>query len=414
MQTVPLTLEKIENKSAANRLHVAHYLFLLYMMMKPFYFGPSGNMQVADFIFVVSFFAWIVVKNGNIIVDCREFPLALFILFSTVINSVYFMIYQDTSFLFTIAYYIYCFMVVLVARDLMRNKRFLRGLMWTSAFNLVVQMLVLFAGMGKYMWRGLRFMGTFNDPNQYAFSMFSSFVIVYIISSYLKEIEKNRKKVLVILAFLLAAYFIVQGGSTGMLLGLGTFSMLFILTIIYSERTPAFQFLKILAILTIIVIIAFVMVQGIDPTSFNGSADSGSFLLFRLFQKVNLLESGGIKSLLEDRALDKIIENPIYLIFGSGEGAHNRFPGPVYEVHSTFPGIFFYYGIIPFFLLCWWIYNNLKHMSRMLIPVYLALFIESLTLAHQRQPAFWMIILLGSLVYSQPKKLRKYRMVVPT
>ncbi len=412
MSTMPIAIENRRVESTTNRLHIAHYLFLLYWMMKPFYFGPSGNMQLADFIFVLAFVMWIFVHKGNVLVDRREFPLAMFLLLILVINGIYFFITFDNSFLLTSAYYTYCFMIVLVVRDFMQNKRFLRGLMWTSAFNLIIQMVVLLLGLGRFMWRGLRFMGTFNDPNQFAFSMFSSFLLVFILSSYMKEEEKSRKKLLVLSAFLFAAYFIVQGGSTGMLLGVGAFALVFMLTIIYSERTPAFQFLKILAIITIVAIVALIAVQGINVAQVDGSASSSSFLIFRLLQKINLVESGGVNSLFEDRAITRIFNFPIYLIFGSGEGAHTRFPDRGFEVHSTFPGIFFYYGIIPFLILCFWIYGNLKNASRILVPVYLALLVESLTLAHQRQPTFWMIILLGSLPYANPKKLRRYRMVV--
>ena len=53
----------------------------------------------------------------------------------------------------------------------------------------------------------------------------------------------------------------------------------------------------------------------------------------------------------------------------------------------------------------------MKHMSRMLVPAYLALLIESFTLANQRQPAFWILIVLGSLAYANHRELRKYRIV---
>lgn len=409
MITVPLTLRGYFRGESAEKLNIAHYLFLLYWLMKPFYFGPSGNMQPADFVFVISFVAWVATRKFSIVVDRKDFSLALFLLCVMVINGIYYAIYQDTGFLMTIAYYVYCFLVVLVVRDLMHNKRFLRGLMWASAFNLIVQLGVLMLGLGNYMWRGFRFMGTFNDPNQYAFSMLTSFLLVFILSSYLKEIEKNRKKFLVLLAYGLAAFFIVQGGSTGMLLGIGVFSMMFLLTVLYSERTPAFQFLKVLAILAVILVFVIIMTQGMNVDAMDASASSGSFLFFRLFQKAELVETGGAMGLFKDRAIDKLFNYPIYLFFGSGEGAHDRFPGPGYEVHSTFPGILFYYGIIPFLILLRWLKGNLRNVSRILIPVYVALFIESLTLAHQRQPAFWMILMLGSLEYEDPKALRKYR-----
>lgn len=392
------------------RFTLAHAIFLLYWLLKPFYVWSSGQMQPADFVFVAAFLVWILLRRGSIVIDKREFSLIAFVAAASVINGVYFLLLRDKVLVYSIAYYVYCLLVVILVRDLMRCKPFLRGLMWVSALNLIVQLFVLLMGMGQYMWRGFRFMGTFNDPNQYAFSMFSSFILVFILASYFKELEKSRKKMLVLLIFFLAAYFIVQGGSTGMLLGLGAFVLLFLLTVFYSERTPAFQLLKMAALIVFALILVFVFVQGLDSVTVDASADSSSFLVSRLFEKADLVESGGIMRLFQDRALDKLVNYPIYLLFGSGEGAHGgRFGSQMNEVHSTFPGILFYYGIITFLILLYWIRGNLRNASRILIPVYLALLVESLTLAHQRQPAFWIIIMLGSLPYENPRALRKYR-----
>ncbi|MFQ9208305.1 MAG: hypothetical protein ACLR3S_03475 [Clostridium fessum] len=46
------------------------------------------------------------------------------------------------------------------------------GLCWVCRLNLLFQVIVLISGRGRYFhetWGGARFMGTFNDPNQFAF-----------------------------------------------------------------------------------------------------------------------------------------------------------------------------------------------------------------------------------------------------
>lgn len=393
-------------------LSLANYLFLLFWILKPFYIRESGSMQPADFIFIISFLVWVFEKRGVIPVDRRELPLLGFIAFTFIINGIYAAVYEDKWLLVSTLYYVYCFLVLLVVRDSMANRRFLKGLLWASAFNLIIQLLVLLAGLGNYMWHGYRFMGTFNDPNQYAFSMFTSFLLVFILSSYMKEKEHNRKKAAVLIFFALTAYFIIQGGSTGMLLGIGSFSVLFFITFLHSEKTPTFQLLKILTVIVVVGVVVLMTSRNVDVNSLDDSAGSGTFLLYRLFAKIDLVENGGIQALFQDRGLEKILTHPCYLLFGSGEGMYTRFPASHYEIHSTFPGILFYYGIIPFLFLLKWIKNNLSNTSRILIPAYLALLIESLTLAHQRQPAFWMIIMLGSLEYANARDLRKYRMMM--
>ena len=396
---------------ADDKINVAHFLFLLSWLLKPIYLWESGTMQISDFVFLLAFVAWVIYRNGWASIDKKELPLLGFIFSTLIINGVYTLIYQNISFLLSTAYYVYNLLVVILMRDFIRNKVFLKALLWTSAFNLLTQLIVLFLGIGDYFWGIYRFMGTFNDPNQFAFSMFSSFLVVYILSSYIKEMEKNRKKLPVIFLFGLALYFIFQGGSTGMLLGITSFAIIFVLTFINSERTPAFMLLKVLALMLLVAVFIYAGVSGVSTTNIDASVESNTFLVYRLFEKINKVEGGGFMSLFDDRGIDKLFSHPMYLFFGAGEGGYFRFPGSNFEVHSTLLGILFYYGILPFVFLIKWLKMNLKNASRILIPAYLALLFESFTLANQRQPVLWVIIVLGSLEYKNPNELRKYRIM---
>ncbi len=80
-------------------------------------------------------------------------------------------------------------------------------------------------------------------------------------------------------------------------------------------------------------------------------------------------------------------------------------------MHSTLLGILFYYGILPFLVLMRWLRLNLRGVRKVLLPVYFALFIESMTLANQRQPVLWILILLGSLHFTEKNDLRQYRIM---
>ncbi len=394
------------------KLDISHYLFLLFWVMKPLYFGPSGTMQISDFIFVLSVIAWIICHRGNIPLDKKDLPLLAFVFATLIINGIYTALHANTGFVMSTAYYVYNFAVVVLMRDFIKNKLFLKALLWASAFNLMLELAVLFLGTGRYAWGIYRFMGTFNDPNQFSFSMFTSFLIVYLLSSYFKDLEESRKKAVVLFVFVLAFFFIFKGSSTGMLLGIVTFSLLFALTFINSERTALFTLLKTLAIILLAVIVVYILLTGLSPGDINGSVESDSFLIVRLFSKANKVDGGGFMALIDERGIDKLFTNPLFLFFGAGEGGYWRFPGSEFEIHSTLLGILFYYGILPFILLMSWFKNNLKSVSRMAIPVYLALLFESFTLANQRQPALWVILVLGSLEYANAQELRKYRIVV--
>ena len=403
---------EISANQESDKLNISHWLFLLFWLLKPFYLWESGSIQVSDFVFLMSFAAWLVINRGNILIEGHNLYFFLFITFTLVINIAYLYILKDLSYLVSTFYYVYNFLVILIFSDFKHNKTFLKALLWASAFNLFVQLAILTLGLGSYFWGDFRFMGSFNDPNQFSFSMFTSFLIVYILSQYFYNQENHSRFTTVLVAFALAFYFVVQGSSTGMLLGFIVFVLMMVVSFINLEKTPAFVFLKFSGILLIACIILIVAAMGFSGPSLEASPDSSSFLFFRMTQKLDILSGGGFEALLKDRGMDKIISYPFYLIFGAGEGSFiERFPESVYEVHSTFPGILFYYGIIPFIILCAWIWHHVKSIHLMLLPVYFALLMESLTLANQRQPAFWMIIILGSLSYMDKPKHNRIKMM---
>jgi hypothetical protein len=94
---------------------------------------------------------------------------------------------------------------------------------------------------------------------------------------------------------------------------------------------------------------------------------------------------------LDERGWYRLIEYPDFLLFGAGQGQHFRFNSDV-EIHSTWAGIFFYYGLIgfilfffPFFLMI----KNLKMGSKLIV---LAPLVYSLSTFSARTPIFWFFI----------------------
>ena len=103
---------------------------------------------------------------------------------------------------------------------------------------------------------------------------------------------------------------------------------------------------------------------------------------------------------MKDRSMLRILNDPKYLIYGSGEGNWSRWSmlREGNEVHGTMIALLFYYGIIPYMLFIKWIKNNIGGIKNIkIIGVYIALIIEAFTLINHRQPFFWMIFVLGYL-----------------
>ncbi len=398
----------IKQERAKDRLTIAHLLFLLFWITKPFYLKASGTMQISDGIFVLSFFAWIIQNKWRVIIDKKDFYFIGFVGCVFLINGIYLLIYSNQEFLINSVYYLYNLMVILVVRDFMSNRAFLKALILACIFNLLVQFAILLLDKGRFLAERFRYMGTFNDPNQFSFSMLTSFMMFYLLASYFKDQESSSMKAVLFGAFLIVFLFIFQSSSAGMLLGILSFSALMAFIILYSENTPSLVVMRFFVILMVFAVVVFLLASGgIGSSPIQGE----SFMVARLNEKLKAIENEGIAAMFDNRGIDKAFIEYEYLFFGAGEGFYERFPDSPYEIHATFISILFCYGIIPFLIISRWIWVNLKNTSKTLIPIYLALLIESFTLVHQRQPVFWMLILLGSLEFKN-RDLRTYRIRV--
>ena len=142
---------------------------------------------------------------------------------------------------------------------------------------------------------------------------------------------------------------------------------------------------------------------------------ASNFLVMRVYDKINLLNTGGWEAMLADRIITRIFKYPYYLFFGAGEGAYNRFiETRGFEIHSTLISITFSYGLLPLSMLLVWIRSKLRNLPKTLLPVYIGLFIESFFLANHRQPIVWMIIVLGSSYYLMDNKENDKLKIVPS
>lgn len=406
--TISVSIGKREKAGA--RINVAQCLFLIFWVLKPFYFRPSGNIQVSDIVFAASFGAWVIQNGWRIRVDVKERFFLLFLFCVFLINGLYYLRYQETEFLESCLYLLYNLFIILEVRDLSHDRRFLKLLLYATAINFFVQLAVYRTDRGSYLYERLRYMGTFNDPNQFSFSMFSSFLLTVLLASFFKDQEGHRRKLWPIVSMALAAYFILLGNSAGMLLGLAAFAAALPFMFVYSERTPGILLIRYFAFILLALMLFFLFVNGFPIQWIKAVFGEDSFFTVRLNEKLYSARTGGLMAFFSDRGIDKMVRYPQYLLFGAGDGLYTRFVDSSFEVHSTLPGILFCYGLIPFCLLCRWIWDNLKGMSLTLLPIYLALLVESVTLAHHRQPVFWMLILLGALPFKD-RGLRKYRIV---
>lgn len=376
------------------------YLFLLYIMLKPFYIFESGSFQPSDAVFVLAFLFFLYYNGRAKLLRCKfDYILSAFVIAVCVINLIYFLQYIKTEFLYSASYYVFNLMIVVVARVLLMDKTFLRKLFWVCRICLYTQVIIFALKLGKFYIddNGVtdRYLGTFNDPNQLAFYMFALILVMYLI----ERIDGTRYR-LIVLDYAAFVFILYQTASTGILSGFITFGVSYVLIMASSlvfegDKRKRRRTLRALAVVVCLFVAFMVFNKPIMEFL------SKSEMFSRLLGKENLTvsatnsSSSGV-SIWQERNIDKLYLYPQYIIYGAGQGYFMRFwrSHTSGEIHSTFLSILFCYGMFPTIMFIYWIWKNVKKTSIYYIPVFLGLLVEGLTLLNQRQPLFWLILIL--------------------
>lgn len=387
----------------------AKNFLLIYLLLKPFYLFSSGGMQIADIFLVLSFTSLIlsVIFNKRTKKDFKEVVKSnqLFIFFialTFIINCLYFIYFEEFRFLLSTVYFIFNLLAILAFTSFYKDKIFLQRVVNIFKFNLILQLAMFLTGIGSY-YSADRYMGTFNDPNQFGYYILLSFFFIYVIKVILAKKEKSFPY---LVYFTIALFLIIQSASTGILLGLGIFAIL--ITLYHASDYLKLTYEKLRRIIYAIAIFIFALTPiALLAVNLNHNSREeinlleDQVIIERTMEKFEKTDGDSDISLLEDRGYDIILKYPLYVLYGAGEGGYDRFVLATnnhgLEIHATFPSILFYYGIIPLAILLRWIYRKIKGCDPRIMIVYIALFIESFTLLNQRQALFWMLISLGAI-----------------
>lgn len=386
-------------------MKLIEFCIYMYIFLKPFYISKSGTVQISDLFLLFAFTLMIFLKynkKNNDGVSRKIKPLLIFVFMVLIINFVYFVIYETKDFLMSSIQYIFIIIGIYVFYNLINNKKIIYNIKRILSFNILLQLVIFLIGAGRY-FGNVRYMGTFNDPNQFAFFIFLALMIIKTSD----EILNNNSNKTIWILYFVGLFLIIQSASTGMLLGMTIFTLLTVGVNIkqylikfkkYIVKIVCMLFL-ILSISSGCIILYYGDLEFRDKVQKKMTDISTSQFMDRLTQKISVInEENKNNSFIEDRCIDKIILYPHFLIFGAGQGNYNRYDlaSSYNEIHSTLPSILFYYGIIPFIILIYWIYINIKGLKfKQYIP-YIAILIESFTLLNQRQLLLWYLIILAN------------------
>ena len=385
----------------------------------------SGSIGIADLFFTASGLLTLcaVRKNSRKVLYQEDFPWLIFLIFTIIINGVYFIWTLNRSFPLHMLYWIYSAFLIWTFRTLY-SESFMNGLCWMCRINLIFQVLLLVSGRGRYFyetWGGSRFVGTFNDPNQFAFFIFIMMLVLFM-EYWRKAVYTAKARIGFWGMFLLGVFLIVKAKSTGMSVGLLVFFAVLAWQFFWDKCCHSKQkkvwWFGGAVFLVLLAVGVYLILPGAD---FDVSQTDYT-LLSRIQQKIWKLANGNIYDLLYDRSAERLVLEPQYLLCGAREGFFERFipydgfeallsPGVfdvfhVNEIHSSFFDVWFSYGLIPTTFLVYWIGRNVIRCDRAQRAAVLALLAESFTLMNCRQPFFWFIIVMAGM--SGKKKNTEY------
>lgn len=388
-----ISLQKNPSTTALTLKNVALIFYFLFWLLKPFYLKNSGSLQIGDLFLGFSFiFLWL---GDGFSINLRKIDNYFYLFFISVclINIIYSMIYLETAFLTATLYYVFNFMVIYLYREFENTDNFYNNFARVLKINIIVQVVVYIIGKGEW-FGGLRYMGTYNDPNQLAFGILSTYCLLFCISRIIKI--KFR-----VVYFIISVFIIYQSASTGILMAI---AILFVFEQYFRISDIKEGFTKTFYVIYLVIITTVVIILGVEFLSVISGKETDILLFKQIVSKLNKGDNF-IESFIRDRCLYSIVNAPIYTLFGAGEALYTRFSDYATEMHSTWLTFLFCYGIIPFLFIITWVKHNLKKIDLCVIPVYACLFIEAFTLINHRQPAFWTLIALAHVLKRKSEEM---------
>lgn len=351
------------------------YLILFSFFLSQFYFWSSGVPQFSH-IFIMGAILLLFSKSSKINIEYSNIIL-LFVAYAICVNFAWYLIILDSSYMMSTVYWIFNLLFFLLMTNLnqVQINFFYEKLLFLIPFSYIVEIIIWAINLGRYDFEP-RYNGLFNDPNQMAFWVLSSCAIYLYISG------SNFKKIIV---YFLALFLILLTMSRSASIGF----LMLTLGLIFSQKGDLNK--------RIFVFIGTLVIFG-----------SLSYFLYSLgvFDSIVLRFIEGLDqrdSQVEGRGLFNFLDYPQYLIFGAGQGAHWLYNPTGNEIHSTWLGILFYYGIIGISLFLIFLYQIFKKLSLSNKMIFLGPMLYGFTTYSARTLIFW-FLLAAFLIFSNNNK----------
>jgi len=350
--------------------------FLLGLVFSQYYIFASGVPQPAHYLIAISIFMFFISRFSILIDRSERFAVGFlfsFVIYQSAVNFTHFALSFYSGFIWQAIYILFGFSVLILISNLyLLNKNFLEKFSNFGFLGLCLLLLMPIMGFGEYKFFP-RYNAFFNDPNQMAFW------VLCVAAICITYFANKRYYLLSLLVFIISSFLIFLTLSRSGFVGLAAMFAGFVIILIgdLAKNASAKKFLSLLLVLFLLVFISLYLVRA-DVEKFN--------LIIERFFATDFEEQAGI------RGYGRFFEHPEFLIFGAGHGNELRFTPTGTEIHSTWAGLLFYYGVVGFLLFSGFIASILRKLSLGECFVFLAPLFYSFFTFGLRTPIFWIFL----------------------
>ena len=370
------------NLTVTNNTSSTTILVALYFMLKPIYLWSSGTLQIADFVLLLGILFMQFSDLGFIRLRRENISIVLLILsviiFQVIVNTCWYMIYDELAFLKSSLYYIFNFLsFVFVIRT--GEKSSVDQLKNAISKGSFVSILITVAGL-ILISGPTRKTGFFNNPNQLGYYA----VIMLTILLYCQEYFDWKQKTIMLLG---SFWSIIASLSKAAIIG--AFGLLFVYIAFYQKKATLKKVVLQLFLLGLVLTLFFFLFYS------DSSIVANNRTLYLMRYRILHMMAENDSSLGEGRGYARVFELGTNFLWGTGEGAYYRFRVKTNaEIHSTFVSILVSYGAIGFIGYLIIMAKCIMHKGRWVrnITLLSGLLLYSITHNGIRNTLFWMLL----------------------
>lgn len=368
---------------------ISQALMLAGISFVPFYVLPSGLPQPSHWLIALGAGLFLFShKRLNTLSWSGHTYIYILSFYIFAVNFIFSALNSNAEFLLASAYQvfnlsIYVFLCQGFAKGNIPTKFFLYCFIAAGAIQVALWLIFPYANV--YFYKGARFSGTFNDPNQLAYWAICSLSI----SLVCLDIGKSRLSggiglFVAILAVSLVWITASRSGLIGLVPGLA-----YLVVKLSKGRGGGFGLMLVVASISAMLFIYSALLSTDEYENIG--------MLSSRVEKIDAAEQAEI------RGYKRIIDFPSYIILGAGEGVNERF-GTHNEIHSTWANLIFSYGLIGLSLFIFYLGFLFRAGGWPIFLATLGPLLYGISTHGFRTPIFWVLLAIMASMAVRRKK----------